>query len=57
MAETSGYSEIISAFAAVIEEAAKTPLGIVALMILLLSILAFFFFRKEKVQVKLLIKP
>ena len=38
-----------------IEEAAKTPLGIVALMILLLSILAFFFFRKEKVQVKLIV--
>jgi hypothetical protein len=49
MAETSQYSEIINAFALVIEEAAKTPLGIVALMILLLSILAFFFFRKEKV--------
>ena len=55
MAETSQYSEIINAFALVIEEAAKTPLGIVALMILLLSILAFFFFRKEKVQVKLIV--
>lgn len=55
MAETSEYSEIINAFALVIEEAAKSPLGIVALMILLLGILAFFFFRKEKVQIKLIV--
>jgi hypothetical protein len=55
MAETSEYSEIIKAFASVITEAAKSPLGIVALMILLLGILAFFFFRKEKVQIKLIV--
>jgi len=42
-------------FGDIIREAAKGPLGIVALVVIILSAIGYFFFRKESVKVRLII--